>query len=145
MARSRSAVNIHGERSMTAAFIARYAAEAARQVEGVYDLDPGLIASLKEALGAKGQEYGVEVQFGEGTRPDLSLRIFPRVYFGYVLPDLAWRIQEQVKSEIEKYTGLTVKAVNIEISGVVGADLLEADKNTALHWRENYENEGTEV
>ena len=40
------------------------------------------------------------------------------VKYGYRIPDLAYEIQETVKSTIESLSGIVVDAVNIHIQGI---------------------------
>ena len=36
-----------------------------------------------------------------------------------IIPEVAWSIQERVKEDVEKYTGLVVESVNVHVCGVV--------------------------
>ena len=38
--------------------------------------------------------------------------------YGQRIPDLAWDVQEKVKANLERYTGYTVKAVNVNVQGI---------------------------
>ncbi len=38
--------------------------------------------------------------------------------YGQRIPDLAWDVQEKIKDNLERYTGYTVKAVNVNVQGV---------------------------
>ena len=38
--------------------------------------------------------------------------------YGVKIPDVAWKIQEKVKEELENMTGLEVDRVNVHIDGV---------------------------
>ncbi|MCG8542027.1 MAG: Asp23/Gls24 family envelope stress response protein, partial [Clostridia bacterium] len=40
------------------------------------------------------------------------------VEYGIKIPDVAWKVQENVKSAIETMTGLRVVEVNIHVQGV---------------------------
>lgn len=108
-----------GERTMSQGFIAQYAAEAARQTAGVADMDRSGIAGLKEALGLEHEGYGATVQFKEGDRSLITLTVYPIVYYGMVVPEVAWAIQENVKADVEKYTGLVVEGVHVHVKNIV--------------------------
>lgn len=108
-----------GDRSMSQGFIAQYAAEAARQTSGVADMDFSGVAGLKEALGLEHEGYGVTVQFRDDDRSLVTLTVYPVVYYGMSLPDVAWAIQENVKADVEKYTGLAVEGVNVHVKDIV--------------------------
>ena len=49
---------------------------------------------------------------------DVTLDLSIIVEYGAKIPDVAWEIQEKVKSEVEAMTGLTVVAVNVSVEGV---------------------------
>ncbi|HHV42432.1 MAG TPA: Asp23/Gls24 family envelope stress response protein [Clostridiaceae bacterium] len=103
---------------MSQGFVAQYAAEASLATEGVERLDHGLVVSLKDAIGVGHEGRGVRVSFRR-DRPDaVAITVYPIVKFGYVMPDVAWSIQEHVKEEVELYTGLNVEAVNVHVMGV---------------------------
>lgn len=82
-------------------------------------LEPGMIVSLKEALGGETDACGVRVNFLREDTEQVRLDIYPLVVYGYILPDVAWQIQEQVKDEVERYTGLLVNEVNVQVTGIV--------------------------
>ncbi|MDI9490999.1 MAG: Asp23/Gls24 family envelope stress response protein [Clostridiaceae bacterium] len=110
--------SIKGERTMSQGFVAQYAAEAARQIEGVLDLDSGVLVSIKQALGVEHEGRGVKVEFGPDNSEFVTVTIYPICEFGYVLPEVAWNIQEKVKEDVERYTGLVVDFVHVQVMGV---------------------------
>ncbi len=110
---------IKGERSMSQGFVAQYAAEAALKSEGVARLKPSSGVALKEYLGVVHEGKGVKVVFHETNEGFVSITIFPIVYYGMIIPEVAWAIQEKVKEDVEKYTGLVVEAVDVHVCGVV--------------------------
>ncbi len=116
---------IKGDRTLSQGFIAQYAAEAALSVSGVAKLDTGLVVSLKEALGAEHYGKGVRVRFDRQDSAVVNIDVYPIMYYGYILPDVAWAVQEKIKSDVEEYTGLSVNEVNVQVMGVVeeGAEL----------------------
>ena len=111
--------SVKGERTMSRGFVAQYAAEAAMQAQGVAFLDTSAVVSLKEALGADHEGKGVRVSFREDRKDSVSITVYPVVYFGHIIPEVAWTVQERVKADVEKYTGLAVEAVHVHVKGVV--------------------------
>jgi len=106
---------IKGERSMSQGFVAQYAAEAALQIPGVVSLRPSTGVALKESMGIVHEGKGVRVVFHGGF---VSITVFPIVYYGMIIPEVAWSIQERVKADVEKYTGLVVETVDVHVCGV---------------------------
>jgi len=119
MADSGDRISIKGERTMTQGFVAQYAAEAALQAPGVSALDSSSVVTLKEALGVTHEGRGVQVLFHKDHEEMVTITVFPVVYFGNIIPEVAWAIQERVKADVEKYTGLIVDAVNVHVKGVI--------------------------
>lgn len=111
--------SIKGEQTMSKGFIAQYAAEAALSTAGVSSLDTGVIANIKEAIGLAHEGEGVRVSFRKEDADDVIITVYPVVEFGYVIPEVAWNLQEHVKNDVEAYTGLNVDAVHVHVTGVV--------------------------
>jgi len=103
---------------MSQGFVAQYAAEAAMQTPGVAGLETSSAVSLKEAIGVEHEGKGVKVVFHEGNEELVTITVYPIVYFGNIIPEVAWNVQERVKEDVEKYTGLIVDAVNVHVKGV---------------------------
>lgn len=104
---------------MAQGFVAQYAAEAAVQAEGVAHLDTSGVVSLKEAFGIEHEGKGVKVVFRETSNEAVTITVYPVIYFGSNIPEVAWTIQEKVKADVERFTGLSVESVNVHVKGVV--------------------------
>lgn len=104
---------------MAQGFVAQYAAEAAMQAGGVAGLDSSSVITLKEAFGVEHEGKGVKAVFHEGSDDAVTITVYPIVYFGTIIPEVAWAVQERVKADVEKYTGLAVEAVHVHVKGVV--------------------------
>ncbi len=122
MAEETSRYSIKGERTMSQGFVAQYAAEAALATEGVYSLDPGTIVTIKESIGVNHEGKGVRVSFRSDSSDAVAITVYPIIEFSYVMPDVAWSIQEHVKEDVELYTGLNVEAVNVHVMGVAAIE-----------------------
>ncbi|MBQ2614262.1 MAG: Asp23/Gls24 family envelope stress response protein [Clostridia bacterium] len=90
---------------------------AASEVKGVAGMGNGnpVSGGLAELLGKKSLSRGVKVLM-DGKRATLDLSIIAE--YGTKIPDVAWKVQEKVKSEVETMTNLDVIAVNISVDGV---------------------------
>lgn len=108
-----------GSRSMSQGFIAQYAAEAALQTPGVARLDAGGAAAIKAAFGYEHEGLGVQVFYSEESDNIITIIVYPVIYFGQIVPEVAWVIQENVKSDVEKYTGLVVDAVDVYVKDII--------------------------
>ena len=110
--------SIKGDRSMTQVFVAQYASEAALQIDGVLSLVPSFAVALKEKAGVVHEGKGVRVVFGDAEEGSVSITVYPIVKYGMIIPEIAWMIQEKVKKDVERFTGLTVESVDVYVCGV---------------------------
>lgn len=88
---------------------------AATEVAGVAGMSAGLVGGIAEMLGKKNLAKGVKVEVGER---EAAVDLYIIVEFGVRIPDVALKVQENVKRAIESMTGLDVVEVNIHIQGV---------------------------
>lgn len=112
------AESIKGDRSMTQGFVAQYAAEAALQIDGVSELVPSFAVALKEKAGIVHEGKGIRVVFDESDHDNVSITVYPVVFYGKIIPEVAWEIQERVKHDVERFTGLNVETVDVYVCGV---------------------------
>lgn len=89
---------------------------AATEIKGVAGMSGGLAGGIAEMLGRKNLSRGVKVEVGE---KEAAVDMFVIVEYGVRIPDVATRIQENVKNAIESMTGLNVVEVNVNVQGVV--------------------------
>ena len=85
-------------------------------ISGVAGLFAHSKSGIGTLLGVKEIEEGIRVDLTEGKL--LSTFISVIVDYGSVIIDLAKKIQEVVKSEVEEKTGLVVKSVDVNIMGI---------------------------
>ncbi len=96
--------------------VAQIAGKAASEVTGVAGMSGGIVGGLSEMLGGKKNfSKGVKVQVGE---KETTIDLFIIVEYGARIPDIAWEIQNKVKTAVETMTGLSVVDVNIHVQGV---------------------------
>jgi uncharacterized alkaline shock family protein YloU len=89
---------------------------AAMEVEGVAGMSGGFAAEVSERmLGKKNLAKGVKVQVGE---KEALVDLYIVVEYGVRIPDVATRVQENVKRAVESMTGLEAIQINIHIQGV---------------------------
>ncbi len=91
---------------------------AATEVAGVVGMSSGVVGGIAEMLGRKNMSKGVKVEVGE---KEAAVDMFVVMEYGTRIPDVAARIQENVKKAIESMTGLAVVEVNVNVQGVAFA------------------------
>jgi uncharacterized alkaline shock family protein YloU len=98
---------------------------AATEVQGVVGMSSGVVGGIAEMLGRKNMSKGVKVEVGE---KEAAVDTFVVVEYGTRIPDVAAKIQENVKKAIENMTGLKVIEVNVNVQGVAFShDVKEED------------------
>lgn len=98
---------------------------AATEIPGVAGMSAGLVGGIAEMLGKKNLSKGVKVEVGE---KEAAIDLYIIVEYGVRIPDVALKVQENVKQAIESMTGLDVVEVNIHIQGVgFGTESKEED------------------
>lgn len=95
--------------------VAIIAGLAATEVEGVAGMSGGIAGGIAEMLGRKNLSKGVKVEVGE---TEAAVDIFLIVEFGARIPDVALKVQENVKKAVETMTGLRVVEINVHVQGV---------------------------
>lgn len=95
--------------------VAQIAGKAASEVAGVAGMSGGIVGGLSEMLGKKSFSKGVKVQVGE---KETTIDLFIIVEYGARIPDIAWEIQNKVKTVVENMTGLKVVDINIHVQGL---------------------------
>ena len=100
--------NNFGQVKISNDVIATIAGLAALEVEGVETITTFTDKLLKN-------NNGVKIQIEE---EDVNLDIMVMIDFGISIPDIALKIQENVKNTVETMTGLKVSQVNIHVQGI---------------------------
>jgi uncharacterized alkaline shock family protein YloU len=99
--------------------ISQLAIKALLSVEGIQPANPGLMANLR--MGRKAAN-GVRISISDGDTPEIQVDTYISVKYSLRIPDVCWDVQEAVKDQIERYTGYSVKSVNVYVQGITFAD-----------------------
>ncbi len=95
--------------------VSTIASLAASEVKGIVGMSNSISGGFAELLGKKNLAKGVKITINEN---DVILDLAVIVEYGVKIPDVAWELQEKVKTEVESMTGLNVSAVNVTVDGV---------------------------
>ena len=85
---------------------------ATREFSDIVGMESTLIHDISSMFGKDPNTLGVSIDSIENV--DLYLR----VRYGLRIPDLTLRLQEAVRSTLEKYTGVTVLAINVYVQSI---------------------------
>ncbi len=95
--------------------IASIASIAAVEIEGVKRIGSDLKSGLYELMGKKSlAAIKVEIDRNEEVRIDIPLII----KYGFNIPDISSRVQENVHNAMEKMTNLLIKDINVSVQGI---------------------------
>ena len=92
--------------------VAKIAGIATSEVKGVSSMNSGFVDGL---FGKKNFSKGVKVQVND---KDATIDLFIMVDYGCRIPDIAWEIQNRVKTSVENMTGLKVLEVNSSLKRI---------------------------
>jgi uncharacterized alkaline shock family protein YloU len=89
---------------------------AVSEVQGVYGMAGGFAGGITEVLkGKKNLARGIKVDTVD-NKAKIDVNII--VEYGARIPDVAFEIQNRVKTAVENMTGLKVEEVNVHVQGV---------------------------
>ncbi len=95
--------------------LAVVAASAALEVEGVSSLAANLSSDLAELMGKKVYSKGVRLLV---SNAQVMVEISILIQYGYVIPDVARKVQEAVMTAVTNTSGMEVSQVNVQVAGI---------------------------
>lgn len=117
--------------------IAVIAGVAVSEVPGVFGMAGGFAGGITEVLkGKKNLAKGIKVDTTD-NKAKIDVNII--VEYGARIPDVAFEIQNRVKTAVENMTGLKVEEVNVHVQGV---DTNISKSENTENQKETNENEG---
>jgi uncharacterized alkaline shock family protein YloU len=103
-----------GEIKISADVITVIAHTVASEIEGVV-MNPNIADNISSVLGRKNPTKGVKVEIDD---KNVTIDFYIVINYGARIPEVAWKIQERVKSAVESMTGMNIAAINIHVQGV---------------------------
>lgn len=107
--------NIYGKISISNEAIARVAEHAALECYGIVELVNKRFTDSLSGLFKKGGTHGVKVST-EGDR--IYIDLYVTIKFGVSISAVAESLKQAVNYKVEKFTGMLVDNVNVNIVGV---------------------------
>ena len=92
--------------------IASISSLAALEIDGVRRISPN---SVLDFLGKKASS-SIKVELTKGDEVKVDIPVY--IKYGFNIPDIANRIQENVRLALEKMTNLSIKDININVQGI---------------------------
>lgn len=95
--------------------IASIAAISALEIEGVKRIGGDLKSAILDSLGRK-TVSAIKVDFDKANYVKLEIPLI--IKYGFNIPDIASRVQENIRNALEKMTSLSIKDININVQGI---------------------------
>ena len=108
-----------GEIKIHKSVIASIATETIRQIPGVIKIDKDLKTSFLELLGKK-DASAIKIEFDKNGEATITIPVV--VKYGYNIPDIASKVQEEVKIAVENSTSILIKDINVNIQEIERAE-----------------------
>ncbi|NLX77862.1 MAG: Asp23/Gls24 family envelope stress response protein [Clostridiaceae bacterium] len=121
-----------GEIRISSEVVSVIASNAAMEVKGVASLSGGIAGNISQVLGRKNPFKGIKVDITENRSVNIDLHVV--VEYGARIPDVAWKLQERIKQNVESMTGLNVNEINVHVQGV---SFDKEPKKTEIETEEN--------
>ena len=119
--------------------IAVIAGKAVSEVSGVLEMAGGFAGGITEVLsGKKNLTKGIKVDVEE---KNVKIDVNIIVEYGTRIPDVAFEIQNRVKTAVEAMTGLNVVSINVHVQGV---KTVEAKEEQEENQEENEKQDNNE-
>lgn len=119
MAENRNTINIKsdesGEIKVADEVVAIIAGLAATEVEGVSSMAGNITNEIVSRLGMKNLSKGIQIEIADN---EVVVDVALNIAYGYSIPEVSTKVQENVKSAIETMTGLSVATINVRIASV---------------------------
>ncbi|MFC1709414.1 Asp23/Gls24 family envelope stress response protein [Candidatus Omnitrophota bacterium] len=103
-----------GEVKIHKSVIASIATETTKQIPGIIKIGKNLKASFLEFLGKK--DSAIKIEFDKNGEAIITIPIV--VKYGYSIPEIASKIQEDVKLAVESATSILIKDINVNIQQI---------------------------
>ena len=88
---------------------------AALEIEGVKRVGTNLKSSLLELVGQK-SSFAIKVDISKNEEVKVEIPLI--ITYGYNIPDIANRVQENVRQALEKMSNLSIKDINVNVQGI---------------------------
>jgi uncharacterized alkaline shock family protein YloU len=90
---------------------------AASEIDGLEGMSTTLVGGITQILsGKKNSSKGIKVNVEEDKA---TIDLYVVVKYGVKIPEIAKKVQENVKKSVESMTGLNVAGINLYIQSIV--------------------------
>ncbi|MBR2472230.1 MAG: Asp23/Gls24 family envelope stress response protein [Clostridia bacterium] len=108
-------LNEMGNVKISEEVIGLLAEKAIKNIDGVVGLTGNVVDTLVAMVSRKNNVKGVSADI---KNENVTITLHTIIRFGIRIPEIAWQIQENVKTVVESMTGLNVDKVHVCVDGV---------------------------
>lgn len=95
--------------------IASISAVAACEIDGVKRIGTDFKSGILELIGKKSL---ASIKVGFDKNDEVKVEVPVIIKYGFNIPDVAQKVQENVRMALEKMTNLSLKDININVQGI---------------------------
>jgi len=96
--------------------IAVIAGMASSEIDGIAGMSSGIVGGITERLGLKDASKGVKIGLEDEDKISIELSIIIEV--GAEIKKVVKELQQKVRTDVEKTTGLKVDSINVQVLGI---------------------------
>lgn len=96
--------------------IAVIAGMASSEIDGIAGMSSGIVGGITERLGLKDASKGVKIDLVDEDKISIELSIIIEV--GAEIKKVVKELQQKVRTDVEKTTGLKVDSINVQVLGI---------------------------
>ncbi|MCX5696107.1 MAG: Asp23/Gls24 family envelope stress response protein [Candidatus Omnitrophica bacterium] len=95
--------------------IASVSSLASLEIEGVKRLGTNLKSRILELMG-KPSSSAIKIEINKSDEVKVEIPLF--IKYGYNIPEVASKVQENVRQALERMTNLSVKDIDVNVQGI---------------------------
>lgn len=99
---------------------------AASEVDGLASMRGNFATGVVERFGKKSHSKGVKVEL---TESGILIDLFVVLNFGVSIPQVAQKLQENIRQTLKNMTALEIDEINVHVVGIQMDDNEESDDN----------------
>lgn len=99
---------------------------AASEVEGISQMRGSFASDMAERFGKKSHGKGVKVEL---TENGILIDLYVVLNFGVSIPEVAQKLQTNIKQTIKNMTGLDIDEINVHVVGIQMKSESESDSS----------------
>ena len=106
---------VKGEVSISEDVVYTIVAKVVSECKGIVPIGGSLVEEIAQKFSKKQPPKGIKIDMKD---KEVHVDLVIQIEYGYRIPDAVWELQEHVKHEVEKLTGLKVVSIDVSVESV---------------------------